>query len=357
MQGAQPQNPQQNNQEPKEEKLEFLKREEVRTMAKDIAKVREVQAKKERERIANLKELPKKPQVVLSQHPEGKPGVILNGSTEASSIAVKQLTPVPRRSLKRSEKLFIRLVVGGIILFLIFNAVAFGFWYFFKKDAPKQPEPKGIQQKEVLPQVSITPEPIPSPEPQPEASPPQTKTPAFFFEAPQQKLFLETPEELVGKLQIFLAENPAPGFLNIVVNIQENILSSEQFLKGAGIAIPQELKENITENLMLFSFVAQQKKRLGFVVELKETQGVSELLQLWEQSMEQDLASFFDIIGSKGSAYTPFFRSSVYQEIPVRFQTFSVIDFGIVYGIIDNKLLLTSSFESFKRVVDQLKNI
>lgn len=41
--------------EPKEEKLEFLKREEVRTMAKDLARLREQEAKKERERIAKLK--------------------------------------------------------------------------------------------------------------------------------------------------------------------------------------------------------------------------------------------------------------------------------------------------------------
>jgi len=47
--------------------------------------------------------------------------------------------------------------------------------------------------------------------------------------------------------------------------------------------------------------------------------------------------------------------TSIYQGISLRFQTFSVIDFGIVYGIIDDKLLFTSSFESFKRAVDQLQ--
>jgi len=121
--------------------------------------------------------------------------------------------------------------------------------------------------------------------------------------------------------------------------------------------MPPTLEEKLTENLMLFSYVTEQKKRLGFVAALKETEDVSGLLQSWEQSMEQDLASFFDIIGSKGSAYTPLFRSTTYQGIPVRFQTFSVIDFGIVYGVLDNKLLLTSSFESFQRAVDLLRAI
>ena len=73
--------------------------------------------------------------------------------------------------------------------------------------------------------------------------------------------------------------------------------------------------------------------------------------------MEQDLASFFDIIATKGSAYTTFFRSATYQGVQVRFQTFSVTDFGIVYGVIDNKLLLTSSFESAQKVFDLLQEI
>jgi len=170
------QQPSQTPGEPAEEKLEFLKREEVRTMAKDIAAVRKKEAKKEREHIANLQkeaQLPKKPQVVLSQHPETKPKAIESDpigtpptavgldSTGAKQFA--QETPkrplLPGRPLKRSEKLFIRLVVGSIIVFLIFNAVAFGFWYFFKRGAQKQPESQNIQQELQIPPAPGAPGP------------------------------------------------------------------------------------------------------------------------------------------------------------------------------------------------------
>jgi len=40
---------------PEDKKLEFLKREEIKTMAKDIARLREEEAKKEREKITTLK--------------------------------------------------------------------------------------------------------------------------------------------------------------------------------------------------------------------------------------------------------------------------------------------------------------
>ena len=107
-----------------DEKLEFLKSAEVRTMAKDIAKIREEEAKKERERIANFKkeaEKPKKPQVVLSQQPAPK-------KQESLKRPLMQ-----RRPLKRSEKLFIRFLVSGVLLFLLLNVITFGFWYFFQR--------------------------------------------------------------------------------------------------------------------------------------------------------------------------------------------------------------------------------
>ena len=58
--------------EEEKEKLEFLKREEIRTMQKDIAKLREIEAQKERERIAILKTEEKIQAPSLEKVPEKK---------------------------------------------------------------------------------------------------------------------------------------------------------------------------------------------------------------------------------------------------------------------------------------------
>lgn len=331
------------NQQPPDEKLKFLKREEVRTMAKDIAKAREKEAAKERERIGGLTKEgqgQKKPEVVLSQE------------TPRRSL-------IPKRSLSNRKKLFIRLVVILVIVFIAVNAVFFGLWYFAKqeRELKQNSQDQDTQQVTKPSPTPVIPQPTPIPEPQPQQVPaaPQTKTPVVFFEAPQQTLSLEAPEELLVRLKIFLAGSLDPGFVNIALRLKENILSLDQFFEGVSLAVPQELKAKLAENLMLFSYVTESKKRLGIVFELKETENVSELLRSWEQSIEQDTAAFFEIIGRKGSAYTPFFRSMVYRDIVVRFQTFSVIDFGIVYGIIEDRLVFTSSLESFQRTVDQLQ--
>ncbi|MDP4007209.1 MAG: hypothetical protein Q8P55_01250, partial [bacterium] len=321
---------------------------EVRTMAKDIAKVREKQSRQEGERIAG-----QKPEVILSQEPKKEPGAILNVHPEGftkSPAGVKQLTPAPKkpgqtqkplaspRSRTKFEKLFIRFLLTGIIIFLVFNAVAFGFWYLFQRESAETKEP--AQEQQVTKE-----EPTPTPEP----------VPTSFFEAPQQELLLGNSRELLQELKTLLSSPLTLGFLNIVVKTQLGILSTKQFLLRSEITMPPALKEKLTESIMLFSYHADNKKRLGVIFELKETEGVTEQLQSWEQTLEQDTRGFFDIIDKKGTGYAATFSFSTYQGIPVRFQTFSVIDFGIVYGVINNKLLLTSSFESFQRAVDQLQ--
>ncbi|MDA1337482.1 MAG: hypothetical protein O3C23_01815 [bacterium] len=324
--------------EPTEEKLEFLKREEVRTMEKDIAKIREEGAKAEQEHIAKPKEEavpPKKPEVVLMQQSSFTPP------------ALPKRPLIPRRPLKQREKLFIRIVAGGIFVFLVFNAVAFGFWFFFKKNAPVK-QPAQDTQKEVV----ITPPPAMQPRP---VEPLPVVSPLIpFFTAPEQKLALENQDELLPKLQEFLASAPALGLTNITLQTKENPLSVKELLYGLQITIPQELTAKLKENYMLFSYVAGEKKRLGFVVELKDTVEIQEILSSFEQNMEDSTASFFASIGQKGSAYTSLFRSTSYKGVPVRFQTFSMIDFGIVYGVINNTLLFTSSMESFQKVADLL---
>lgn len=235
-------------------------------MAKDIAKVREQQARNEREHIAELKKHRErkpeinKPEVVLVQQPserkpeqkpgllqektpEVKPGAMFHGSAGAKQFAPapkppeqkpelkpavppqKQEVPRPeaepgamfhgsagappalgtfkrlrgsyaesarpsqavgsdparakqfarapkqKRPLTRFEKIFIRLVIVNIILFMVFNILAFGFWYFFKRDGMPQPPSQDTQQ-----QTPVLPSP-PAPKPQS----PAVKPPVAFF--------------------------------------------------------------------------------------------------------------------------------------------------------------------------------
>ena len=133
------------------EKLDFLKREEVRTMAKDIAKLRREEVEKERKRIADIKIEQKRKKEEKPQQPikeeqpqlpikEEEPNLPAMDKAQIS-LAPEAKTPnisVPK-PLSHTQKVIIRLVIGFIIVFLLVNAGLFVYWYFIKEAVPQEP--------------------------------------------------------------------------------------------------------------------------------------------------------------------------------------------------------------------------
>src|SRR3989338_6960426 len=173
-----------------EETLQFLKREEVRTMAKDVALLREEEAKKERERIAQIKtEGPKKEAqkpLAISQPVQGRKP--LSGSERPMPPSLmphdQVQKPVFVRAKTSSEKIVIRVVVIGVLLFILLNGLAFGYWYFTRKkvvEVTPFPEPTPVVevQEPVVPLIE--------PEGSSEPERPPAPTPVVFFETAQEK--------------------------------------------------------------------------------------------------------------------------------------------------------------------------
>ncbi|TSC56874.1 MAG: hypothetical protein Greene071421_384 [Parcubacteria group bacterium Greene0714_21] len=285
-----------------EETLEFLKRNEVRTMAKDVAQLREEQAGKEREKIMSIK--PKAPVSLPTPVPAPLP-VPLSSPLPAPLPAP---LAAPLKKPARFDKVFIRVALILGITFILINIAAFAVWNMQKNS-----------KAETAPALAPAPAAPEGGEPRPEDS----------GRAPEPSLF--------SLFQTLLAKEETSGLTKMLVKD-----------KMAELPFPSQLKEIIQDEFTVFSFVSQDKKRLGFIFQLQSPQGVQEMLQQWEGNMEKDLETLWNVIGQKGKAYVPFFRQTSYQNTLIRFQTFSVKDFGIVYALKGNVLLITSSLESMK---------
>jgi hypothetical protein len=317
-----------------EETLAFLKREEVRTMAKDIALLREEEAKKERERIAQIKtEGPKKGTQTQQPLPTSQP------IPPSLMPHREEQKPVFLRAKTHPEKIIIRVIAIGVLLFILLNGLAFGYWYFTK--------PQPIVEES---------------EPEPELTP--VLTPVVFFDTAQEKTIeVAATDNLPLLLSDALKEEYPQGFTRIrLQNTEENVsILTREFLDKAAMAVSEPLLSLFQEDFVLFVYASPAssaggpgRKRLGIITELAQTERVQDMLKSWETTLEEDTKQLWEIVGQKGSAYTPFFRQSVYQNNLVRFQTFSVLDFGIVYALSGTKLILTTSFESLTKAVDLL---
>ncbi|MDD2697093.1 MAG: hypothetical protein PHE52_02975, partial [Candidatus Pacebacteria bacterium] len=114
--------------EKKEEKLEFLRREEIRTMQKDVARLRELESQKERERIASLKPEEVKPtqekreEVIM---PPVKKEEKEEVPVQAPAPEVPQtLIPKPPKRPAPIQKIMVRAaIIAGLVL-----VVGFFYW-------------------------------------------------------------------------------------------------------------------------------------------------------------------------------------------------------------------------------------
>jgi hypothetical protein len=106
----------------KEEKLEYLKREEVKTMTKDISSLREKEAKKERERIAAIS-------------PEGKKEREKEEKTTEKRVMIEEkkteISPTPK--LPRKSLLAKKILIRGIILLFFLSILGVLIWLFLLK--------------------------------------------------------------------------------------------------------------------------------------------------------------------------------------------------------------------------------
>ena len=312
-------------------------------MEKDIAQLREQEAKKERERIAKIK-IAAEPQPAQSSKP------LLTGPESPAPPSLmpheEKRTPIFPKTRTRFQKVLIRVILIGVFLFILLNGFAFSYWYLTRKKAVEIiPMPESIPSAET--------EVIETEEPAAQSAP----TPVIFFEPLQNKIIdLAGTDSLPLLLSEALKEEYSQGFTRLLIKNTENAtsLTAREFLEKASLAMPESLLSLLEEDFMLFVYSSLSRKRLGLIGELSQTEGVQDMLRSWETTLEQDTKALWEIVGQKGSAYTPLFRQTAHQNSLVRFQTFSVIDFGIVYTLFGSKLILTTSFESLTKAVDQI---
>ena len=114
----------------REGKLEFLKREEIRTMERDLSRLREAESEKERGRIANI-EKPEKP---------------------ASAVSGREEKPVPLMPKIPQAKKFSpwqKILVRVLIILIVLLIIGFLYWFIAVRGKEAPPSEKRIPIKEV----------------------------------------------------------------------------------------------------------------------------------------------------------------------------------------------------------------
>ena len=308
---------------PEEEKLEFLKRGEIRTMEKDIRRFREIEAKKEREGVSILETEKKKVKVMPP--------------TEVKIPSKETILPKPPKKSSSREKILVRVEIILIFLFLL----TFFYWFFFVKKPPIEEEILPPDEEEIIP-----------PAEKPEIIIPP---PLFLVEATRISEVSKNEEIPEVFSQMMAIELPEESFLRIVIkNIIENRLASLKDLSQAfQIGVPEEIFQKLEPDYTLAIYSQEQGKRVVLVTEIKEKEGLAELLSSWELKLEKGLS----ISGQEIPALVPYFRETAWKGITFRYLTISKEDLGVCYAWFDDYFVFATSFEGMKKVIEKLEGM
>lgn len=345
-----------------QEPLELLKREDVRTMSKDISKIREQQALQAREQLNRVHPTSAPAQEAVStdalaqaraqQQQEALRQQEQQANELRSSLMPPAVGQVDVSSMPKPpssfQKIAVRSLLGIAVLVLVGGSAAFVALKFFGATPQQVPQqaPSATQQPLVQQE-----------QPQPVQQPlPPTPSPAILTTTQTTTIQFSDLQQAPSLITSFLSVSPTPTISRILLLNQTTNTYAElgEFTAAFKISIPLDVASVLNPSLTLVHYDNTLRSRPGFALTTLDPISLTQAMKAWESTMETDLAAFLNISGQKGTGYTKAWRASSYKGIPVRFQTFSSDDFGIVYAISRNTLLVTTSFESIKTELDAI---
>jgi len=321
-----------------EEKLVFLKREEIKTMAKDMARLLEQEALREKERVGQLKVEEKLKKETLERQKLASTMIPKQSGTEEK---IPEPT-LPSKTIRRDPWRKILIRAGVVVSFLLFLlSIALGYWYFLVR--PRQrPSPSPTQ----LPVPSATFSP---------SAPPITPSPAIIPEplikTDETKIIKILPSASLLVLSAEVLKESSPQFSQLAVQKDEKFLDFSELLTELQVKAPDNILESIkegAENLTFFLYSGKDGGRLGFVVKLKEekTENMSQNLKTWEAKMASDFNDVLIVLGKTKPVPSNIFREAKYNGFSFRYLSLAEKNLGLCWTIRHDYLILTTSGES-----------
>jgi len=351
-----------------EEKLVFLKREEIRTMAKDLARLQEEEAIKEKEKISKLNfeeklkiETSQREKIIKTMIPGEKPEIAETKedmANEEISSRINKTSPW--------KKILVRILI--VLSFFVFlSLIGFSYWYFAVKrkqnpqpsPATESPEPSALSAS-----ASVSASPSVSLQPTESANPAVPPIPVIsvkeikIINLSLEGDFLEQFSQAIGEI-IPIGNNPE--FFEILPKKNDQFLGIKDLFEGLKLKFPENLLSSVSDKIEDFDFFIYAKNGLnqgfGFIVRAKEKESLLSLLNTWEQTMPLDLSNLFMATNKQATMAGAVFKQANYADATFRYLSFKEPGVGVCWSVYRDYLVITSSGEIMTKTFDLIKAI
>ena len=191
-----------------------------------------------------------------------------------------------------------------------------------------------------------------------------TSTPAIALPEPLISVSTTTVFEVAATtsiadlLKTALQNNQGSGLNEILFRTTDNF-----FLGLNGILIilrtpwPESVSEQLASGDAMFISGEGAASRFGFIEKVKNVAALTAALKAWEPKMESDWAELWTVLGKTKPALVRYFLNAKYQNMSFRYQTFNKQDFGICYAVVDDYLVVATSYAQMKLILDEIKKL
>lgn len=339
------------------EKLVFLKRGEIKTMAKDLAKLQEEEAIKEKERISRLKleeklaqDASQREKIVSTMIP-GEDGIEKEEDSEEKISSRIRKTPPWKKVLVRI------LIVFSFITFLVL--IGFGYWYLvIKRKQNPQPSP--------TPSASVSPSPSseesPSPSPTESVNPEIPPIPVIavkeikIIDIGQEE---NVPEQLKQAIGNIVLTDQNPGFFEILPKKDGQFWGLKTLAEKIELKLPENFLASVSDETKDFDFFVYGKNGLkqgfGLVIKIKNKDSLPDLLTLWEPTMPSDINNFFVVLNKQATLAGAVFKQVNYAGAAFRYLSFKEANLGVCWSVYGDYLIITSSGEIMIKTIDLIR--
>lgn len=208
------------------------------------------------------------------------------------------------------------------------------------------------------------------PKPQPQQS--QLILPAPLFQVDKTEIItlaVGQKKNLLQELDRLTTKDLAAGnFVQVIVKItsqdEQKYASLTEFVDSAQLAFPAEVLNNLSKDYTVFIYSHKElplspfsaglgKNKIGIVAGISDEKNISQSVSAWEKNMARDLEAMF--LGKKISFSSDFrFEEILYNGFLIRFLNLPNQYSSLNYSFYKDKLIITTSFESIKALIDRM---
>ncbi len=259
--------------------------------------------------------------------------------------------PSPEPIIKSSSN-FKKIFIRGVIIILVFFVFGAIYWIFTinkkgNEDAIKKETPVII--------IEEPKEELKEEEPKEEEEEETKEKPASIALFPINETFTAetlTDEDIIKSYGQFLTQKHIEGnFVRILIkNTKEKKWSGLKEISSVfQIEIPSEILNKIEDDFTIAAYNQKQGKRLALAVKIRKGETLTTEMRNWEKNIK---TNGLLINKKKVPSIAASFRDSTYKGEKIRFLTISTQDLGVCYAIINDTLIITSSYNSIEKLIE-----